>query len=202
MYCPACNMFATNTLVCVNCGQKFPQPRKPKWARSGAKSSGNRSYIRLILILLFIGAVYGLYTKYFEPGEIPTAGIPTGRYTLRSIPAYMIEGPVNLEKMIVKGKTNIIDFYSEYCPPCNKIAPFLRKLDEKRGDIAVIKIDINRKGITGIDWESPVATQFELKSIPYFIVISPWGKLICKGKEAYRYVVHQLRASGIAGLGH
>jgi thiol-disulfide isomerase/thioredoxin len=122
------------------------------------------------LILLFIGAVYGLYTKYFEPGEIPTAGIPTGRYTLKPIPAYMIEGPVNLEKMIVKGKTNIIDFYSEYCPPCKKIAPYLRKLDEK--------------------------------SIPYFIVISPWGKLICKGKEAYRYVVQQMRVSGVAGFGH
>lgn len=202
MYCPACNMFATNTLVCVNCGQKFPERPKSKRLRNGNRKHQNRSYIRLILILLFIGAVYGLYTKYFEPGEIPTAGIPTGRYTLKSLPAYMIEGPVNLQKMIVKGKTNIIDFYSEYCPPCKKIAPFLRKLDEKRGDIAVIKIDINRKGITGIDWESPVAMQFELKSVPYFIVISPWGKLICKGKEAYRYVVQQMRVSGIAGLGH
>jgi thiol-disulfide isomerase/thioredoxin len=158
--------------------------------------------MKLILILLLIGAVYGLYTKYFEPADMPTAGIPTGRYTLRSLPAYMTEGPINLEKMIVKGKTNIIDFYSEYCPPCKKIAPFLRKLEEKRGDIAVIRIDINRKGIAGIDWQSPVAIQFELSKIPYFIVISPWGKLICEGNEAYNYIVQQMRVSGVAGLAH
>lgn len=191
-------MFATNTLVCVNCGQKFPERPKSKRLRNGNRKHQNRSYIRLILILLFIGAVYGLYTKYFEPGEIPTAGIPTGRYTLKSLPAYMIEGPVNLQKMIVKGKTNIIDFYSEYCPPCKRISPFLKKLDTRRGDIVVIKIDINRTGVKGIDWDSPVAKQFMLKSIPYFIVISPWGKLMCEGKEAYNYVVQQLRVEGLA----
>jgi thiol-disulfide isomerase/thioredoxin len=90
----------------------------------------------------------------------------------------MIDGSVNLEKKIVKGRTNIIDFYSEYCPPCKRIAPFLRKLDARREDIAVIKIDINRAGVEGIDWDSPVAKQFRLKSIPHFIVISPWGKFL------------------------
>ena len=110
----------------------------------------------------------------------------------------MIHGSVNLEKMIVKGKINIIDFYSEHYPPCKRIAPFLKKLDAVRGDIVVIKIDINRKGFRGIDWQSPVAKQFNLKSVPYFIVISPWGKLICEGKEAYSYVVQQLRIEGLA----
>lgn len=198
MYCPACNMFATNTLICVNCGYKFPQPRKPKWARSGTRSSGNRSYMKVILILLLIGAVYGLYTKYFKPADFLSAEIPSGRYTSRSLPSYMIDGSVNLEKRIVKGKINIIDFYSEYCPPCKKIAPFLKKLDDRRADIAVIRIDINRTGFKGIDWQSPVAQQFNLKSIPYFVVISPWGKLMCEGKEAYNYVVQQIRVEGIA----
>ena len=198
MYCPVCNMFATNTLVCVNCGEKFPQPRKPKGARSGTRGSENRSYMKVVLILLLIGAVYGLYTKYFKAGDFPLAGISSGKYISRSLPSYMIEGSVNLEKKIVKGKTNIIDFYSEYCPPCKEIAPFLKKLDDRRADIAVIKIDINRTGVTGIDWQSPIAKQFKLKSIPYFIVISPRGKLMCEGKKAYNYVVQQLRVEGIA----
>lgn len=200
MYCPACNMFATNTLVCVNCGQRLPQPRKPKGAMFASSSSGNRSYIKVILILLFIGAVYGLYTKYFKLGDFPSADIPSGKYTSRSLPSYMIEGSVNLEKTIVKGKTNIIDFYSEYCPPCKRIAPFLKKLDDRRGDIVVIKININRTGVTGIDWQSPVAKQFKLQSIPYFVIISPWGKLMCEGREAYSYVVQQLRLEGLANL--
>ena len=164
---------------------------------NGTRGSENRSYMKVILILLLIGAVYGLYTKYFRAGDFPSAGIPSGRYTSRSLPSYMIGGSVNLEKKIVRGKVNIIDFYSEYCPPCKKIAPFLKKLDNKRADIAVIRIDINRTGVKGIDWESPVAKQFKLKSIPYFIVISPWGKLMCQGKEAYNYVVQQMRVVGV-----
>ena len=198
MYCPACNMFATNTLICVNCGHKFPQPRKPKWARSRSISSGNRSYMKVILILLLIGAVYGLYTKYFKAEDFSSADIPAGKYTSRALPSYMIEGSVNLRKSIVKGKINIVDFYSDYCPPCKRISPFLKKLDDRRGDIVVIKIDINRTGYRGIDWQSPVAQQFKLESIPYFIVISPWGKLMYEGKEAYNYVVQQLRIEGIA----
>ncbi len=196
MYCPTCNMFATNTLICVNCGKNFPQPRKPKSSMNGTSRSENRSYMKVILILLLIGAVYGLYTKYFRAGDFPSAGIPSGRYTSRALPSYMVEGSINLEKKIVKGKTNIIDFYSEYCPPCKRIAPFLKKLDNSRADIAVIKIDINRPGVKGIDWQSPVAKQFKLKSIPYFVVISPWGKFMCEGKEAYNYVVQQIRVEG------
>jgi thiol-disulfide isomerase/thioredoxin len=191
-------MFATNTLVCVNCGNRFPQDRKPKWARSGSNSSENRSYMKVILILLLMGSVYGFYTKYFKGGDFPKADIPSGKYTSRSLPSYMIEGSVNIQKEVVKGKINIIDFYSLYCPPCKKMAPFLKKLDDQRMDVVVIKIDINRPGVTGIDWQSPIAKQFNLKSIPYFIVISPWGKLMCEGKEAYNYVVQLLRVEGIA----
>ena len=198
MYCPACNFFATNTLICVNCGKNFPQPSKPKWAKSKARGSENRSYMKIILILLLVGAVYGFYTKYFKVGDFPSAETHSGRYTSKSLPSYMTDGSVNLKKSIVKGKTNIIDFYSEYCPPCKRIAPFLKKLDARREDIAVIKIDINRTGVEGIDWDSPVAKQFRLKSIPYFIVITPWGKFMCEGKEAYNYVVQQLKAEGLA----
>jgi thioredoxin 1 len=191
-------MFATNKLVCVNCGYKFPQTRKSKWAKSKGRSSENRSYMKIILILLLIGAVYGLYTKYFKTADFSSADIPAGKYTSRSLPSYMVDGSINLRKTIIRGKINIIDFYSQYCPPCKRIAPYLKKLDERRGDIVVIRIDINRTGFKGIDWQSPVAEQFNLKSMPYFIVISPWGKLMCEGKEAYNYVVQQLRLEGIA----
>lgn len=198
MYCPACNFFANNTLICVKCGKKFAQPRKPRRTWSEIRGSANRSYMKIILILLLMGAFYGLYTKYFKAGDFPSAGIPSGRYATKALPSYMIDGSVNLEKHIQKGRINIIDFYSEYCPPCKRIAPFLRKLDARREDIVVIKIDINRTGVEGIDWDSPVAKQFRLKSLPHFIVISPWGKFMCEGKEAYNYVIQQLRGEGLA----
>jgi thiol-disulfide isomerase/thioredoxin len=190
-------MFATNTLICVYCGHKFDQESKPKWSKSGA-SSENRSYMKVILILLLMGAVYGFYTRYFKEIDFPKANMPSGRYTSRSIPSYMIEGSINLKKQIVKSKINIIGFYSIYSPPCKRIAPFIKKLEDKRQDVVVIRININREGVTGVDWQSPVVKQFNLKSIPYFIIISPWGRLMCEGEEAYNYVIQLLRISDIA----
>ncbi len=100
---------------------------------------------------------------------------------------------IDIESMLHRGKINIIDFYSEYCPPCVRISPLLAKLQDKRDDIAVIKIDINRPGIKRIDWESPVVKQFRLSSIPHFIVFDKNGNKDKEGKEAYEYVIQVLK---------
>lgn len=91
---------------------------------------------------------------------------------------------VNLADYVVPGKTTVFDFYSEYCPPCRAIAPHLEKLHTKRDDVAVVKVDINRLGVKGIDWKSPVARQYNLNSIPHFKVYGPDGKLKAEGDEA------------------
>jgi hypothetical protein len=62
-----------------------------------------------------------------------------------------------------------------------------------REDIVIVKIDINRSGVTGIDWQSPVARQFKLNSVPHFIVVSPSGKIKFQGKKAYQFVLNKLR---------
>ncbi len=91
MYCPTCNFFANNTLVCVNCGENFPQRRKPRKTWSEKRGSANRSYMKIILILLLVGAVYGLYTKYFKTIDFPSVGVASGRYTTKALPSYMID---------------------------------------------------------------------------------------------------------------
>ena len=83
---------------------------------------------------------------------------------------------------LVPGKTTIVDFTSNYCPPCRVVAPLLEKLHETRDDIAVVKVDINRPNVKGIDWKSPVARQYQLESVPNFKVFDPQGKLIAEGK--------------------
>lgn len=93
-------------------------------------------------------------------------------------PAHISMGAeVKLADHLVAGKTVIFDFYSDYCPPCVAIAPELEKLHAKRADVVVVKVDINRPGIKGIDWKSPVAQQYNLRSIPHFKVYGPDGKL-------------------------
>lgn len=77
---------------------------------------------------------------------------------------------INLADYVVPGKTTVFDFTSHYCPPCEAIAPDLDKLHAKRADVVVVAVDINRAGVKGIDWKSPVAQQFGLRSIPHFKV--------------------------------
>lgn len=87
---------------------------------------------------------------------------------------------VKLTDYLVPGKTVVFDFYSQYCGPCMQISPALEKLHAKRADIVVVKVDINRPNVKGIDWKSPVAQQFLLNSIPHFKVYGPNGKLLAE----------------------
>jgi thiol-disulfide isomerase/thioredoxin len=95
---------------------------------------------------------------------------------------------IKLADYIVRGKTTVFDFYSDYCPPCVRVAPALEKLHRTRDDIVVVKVDINRPGQKGIDWHSPVARQFRLQSIPHFKVFGPDGKLRAEDSKASELV--------------
>ncbi len=97
--------------------------------------------------------------------------------------------PVKIEDYLVPGKTTIVDFYSKYCPPCMALAPLIAKLHQARADLAVVEVDINRPGVVGIDWQSPVAQEFQLESIPRLTVYGPDGKLIADGLKAREMVV-------------
>ncbi len=100
---------------------------------------------------------------------------------------------VNILDYLVPGKTTVFDFTSEYCPPCRGISPHLDKLHASRSDIVVVKVDLNRPDVKGIDWASPVARQYGMKSIPHFKVYGPDGKLVAEGKEARQLVTSWFR---------
>lgn len=182
MNCPHCDRFSPSSRICVHCGENLPSISRTQSAKFKIRGLGSGSFTKVLYALLLVLVIYGAYSVFARGGNIPS---------------YMNEGPVDLGAMIVSNKTNIVDLYSDYCPPCVKIAPYLKKLDESREDIALIKIDINRSGVQGIDWQSPVARQFKLRSIPHFIVVSPSGKIKFQGKKAYKFVLDQLRDEGL-----
>lgn len=96
---------------------------------------------------------------------------------------------VNLEDYLVAGKTTIVDFYSEFCPPCRALGPHLEKLPQTRPDTVVVKVDINRPGHQGIDWGSPAARQFNLHSIPHLRIYGPDKQLQAEGEAAFDKVL-------------
>jgi len=104
---------------------------------------------------------------------------------------------INIQDYLQPGKINIFDFYSEYCPPCRKFAPVLKQLDEKQKGIVVLKVDINRKGVKGIDWTSPLIQQYKIRSVPHFMIFNASGQLTHEGESAYYEVLRIMQEEGI-----
>jgi thioredoxin 1 len=104
---------------------------------------------------------------------------------------------LDLSPLLTKGKTNLIDFYSPFCPPCVQLAPAMEQLAESRPDLAIHKVNINRPDVKGIDWRSPLAQQYKIRQVPYFMIFSPQGKLVAQGPDAVEQVKSWLRAAGI-----
>lgn len=118
-----------------------------------------------------------------------TAASAAGTHVKGAKPLVISQGaPVNLADFLVAGKITIFDFTSEYCPPCRGYAEPLLHLHQRRAEVAVVKVDINRSEVHRIDWDSPVAKQFGLGSIPHFKVYDPDGKLIADDRPARQLV--------------
>jgi thiol-disulfide isomerase/thioredoxin len=100
-----------------------------------------------------------------------------GVHTKAAEPIHISHGSVvTLADYVVTGKLTIFDFYSDYCPPCRALKPRLEDLHHSHPEVALVVVDINRPGVKGIDWKSPVAQQHQLESIPHLVVFGPDGK--------------------------
>jgi thiol-disulfide isomerase/thioredoxin len=102
--------------------------------------------------------------------------------------------PINLRPYIVGGRYTVFDFGSEYCPPCRATAAQFKVLAQKYPKhYAFRRIDINRPGIVGIDWTSPLARQYGLQSIPHLVVYGPDERLIAEGDAAEKWMADDLK---------
>ena len=78
----------------------------------------------------------------------------------------------NFESEVLNSdKTVLLDFYADWCGPCQMVAPVLAQIAEEREDIVVGKINV--------DEETQLALIFGVESIPMLAVIKD-GKLVSK----------------------
>ncbi len=56
----------------------------------------------------------------------------------------------------------LVDFYADWCGPCQALAPHIEELSKTRSDIKVVKINIDENPMT--------PTQYGIRSIPTLIV--------------------------------
>jgi thiol-disulfide isomerase/thioredoxin len=186
MTCPQCHQFTPdNGYKCIHCGAVNKKP---------GPAAGVEGY-----------PVVRREKKFFRPWmALPLALLAALAYLLvtqqnkvRAINAFDPGAVFDVNAYLQKGKVNIVDFYSDFCPPCRLISPRLRKLDERRRDLVVLAVDINRKKVKGIDWQSPLARQYDLQSIPHFKIYDVDGNLAKEGQEAYVEVMMMLNRAGI-----
>jgi len=147
------------------------------------------------LLLLFVAVVVAHAADTPAPTAPPAPAAAAGDHTKNALPLHISHGQaVVLADYLVTGKTTIFDFYSEYCPPCRALSPLLERLHKARPDVAVVKVDINRPGVVGIDWDSPVVHEFGFDSIPHLKVYAPNGTLQSEGDPAREMVIGWIEA--------
>ena len=69
----------------------------------------------------------------------------------------------NFEQVIKENKNVLIDFYADWCGPCQMIAPILEELDKENNDILICKVNVDENG--------DLAGAFGVQYIPYIVAI-------------------------------
>ncbi len=70
-------------------------------------------------------------------------------------------------------KTVIVDFYSDSCIPCKRIAPLLSQIEQEKEGIKVAKLNVN--------FDSELASDYDVTSVPTLVFFKG-------GKERSRLV--------------
>jgi thioredoxin-like negative regulator of GroEL len=100
---------------------------------------------------------------------------------------------VDITRHLDRGNVTIVDFYADWCGPCRQVSPTLEQMARTDPEIALRKIDI-------VNWNTAVAKQYNVHSIPQVNVYNRGGQLIgtvlgVNVEEVKRYVA-QAKASG------
>lgn len=72
-------------------------------------------------------------------------------------------------EVMSSSKTVLLDFYADWCGPCQMVGPIVTEIANERSDIKVGKINV--------DEQPELAAQFNVNSIPMLVVIKN-GKLV------------------------
>ena len=105
--------------------------------------------------------------------------------------------PFTISDYLARGKMTVVEFSSRSCPKCRALEEKLSALAAANTKIAISRLEIDRPGSTGIDWQSPQARQYNLTSVPHFKVCDASGKLLAEGEPARKLVIKLLTESGL-----
>ena len=101
--------------------------------------------------------------------------------------------PIDIAALVVPGKVTIVDFSSDYCAPCVDLAMFLIQASKSHPDrYAIRRVDINRPGFRGIDYQSPVSIQYSVRDLPKMVIFEK-GARVAEGDAAREWLIGDLK---------
>lgn len=77
----------------------------------------------------------------------------------------------NFAQIIEYEGITLVDFWAEWCGPCQMQGPVIDELSEERSDIKVCKVDVDEEG--------GLAAQYEVANIPSLIIFKD-GQMVKK----------------------
>ncbi len=95
---------------------------------------------------------------------------------------------VNLKDILIPGKIIVVDFYADWCGPCKKIAPYLKNIARNDPDVFLRQIDI-------VSWETPITTQYSIRSIPDVRVFDRNGRMVGRPTHDLNEIVSYIQRS-------
>lgn len=96
---------------------------------------------------------------------------------------------LHVERYLVPGKYTIVEYFSPYDAPSANLASQLAQLSAARPDLAVRTVNINRPEIQGVDWQSPIAQEMQLQTLPYVQIFDPGRNLRAQARPALTQVM-------------
>lgn len=131
-----------------------------------------------------------------KPDDIAVAKMPKEKMQATNFLPLNPDNPgaqLHVERYLVPGKYTIVAFFSPYDAPSMGLARKVYQLSQTRSDIAVRTVNINRPGVQGVDWQSPIVQYDQIRTLPYFVIYDPAQGLRAKGRPAYEGVMQWLR---------
>lgn len=78
--------------------------------------------------------------------------------------------------------------HSGHCKYCQQMEPLIQKLASETGEAKFVEVQLDRRGVDEIDYNSPAGEQFKIDAVPAFVVYGKDGRIQLIGAEARDYV--------------